>query len=92
MSLYKTVDATCKCGYIGKSSYPKFYQCEACCQASLARMKLVRAGALEARAAKLRFEAARLQAKSDALRTACEAVADNSTPCPAHGNVDSDCV
>lgn len=63
------VPAVCKCGHRGKSGYPEHYRCSVCYNADRAAGELRRAAELEARARKLRDDAARHQKQSEeALR------------------------
>ena len=51
------VQATCRCGYVGKSRYPPTYMCSACYYGCRAKSNRDKAEKLRKRAAKLELEA-----------------------------------
>jgi hypothetical protein len=51
------VEATCRCGHIGKSRYPRSYRCSACYYGSRAASNRTKAEKLRKKAARLEQEA-----------------------------------
>ena len=62
------VEATCKCGHVGKTEYPATYACTACYYSAKFEANLDRAMVLRARADKLVQEAAEFQVRIKAFR------------------------